>query len=321
MSLRSGALPCKLLCLLGQLASRCRACATHGECSPDQSLFFVANAANLFVVMRKQSLRDIKCCFYFSLVSCIFFILCAFDVFDVLYSNAKRRFFLLASSNDLHLILHLNTTPQKSFARLKALHDLALLDNRTYAKSSEDDEVRIVGFFNLFERDGTLFQSILNEQLASIEASGILDQVTFIAYAYFGPNYLSFRMPSTSKKYFKSPISNASGNEFDTLQLLHEHCVRHPKDLAFYIHTKGSFHSRPVNDLLRKNLMKAVLSCVAESASLENIDVCGLRVSPVPYPQISGVLTTRLVRRNIFHTKCSLSGQRSGAGLRIQARS
>ena len=244
--------------------------------------------------MRRQKLREIQFCFYFSVASCIFFILCAFDAFNILYSNAHSRFFLKAKTDAY------NTTQTSSFKRLQALHAMTLLDNRTYAKYHGAEEGRIVGFFHLFEGDSELFNHIVEEQLASIDASGILDKSTFVTYAYFGPNHMSFRIPSASKKYLKSPMSNATGSEEDTLQLLHEHCVRHPQDLAFYLHTKGSFHARPVNDLFRRNLMKAVLFCIAQSASLGRSDVCGLRASPVPYPQISGAQSDRLKRSGVL---------------------
>ena len=153
------------------------------------------------------------------------------------------------------------------------------------------NEGRIVGFFHLFEKNSDVFSRIVNEQVTYVNDSGVLDNIAFISYVYFGTNHVSFRIPSPSKKYIKSPKSNVSGNELDTLQLLYEHCVQHPHDRVFYLHTKGSYHPHHANDVLRQNLMKAVLSCIKTfgDEGQGDTDVCGLRASPVPYPQLSGV--------------------------------
>ena len=176
-------------------------------------------------------------------------------------------------------------------------------------EQTDSNVERVVGFFNMFERDGVVFSRIVNEQVGSIDASGLLNKIAYISYVYFGQNYLTFRVPSHSKKYVKSSASNAAGNEIDTLQLLHEHCVQHQKDQVFYLHTKGSYHPRDSNERLRRNLMKALLFCINQSEALGDGDVCGLRVSPVPYPQISGVQ----------HSDISRSSQLSAPRRRPQA--
>ena len=152
----------------------------------------------------------------------------------------------------------------------------------------KDKEPRIVGFFNMFELNSTRFHEIIHEQVSFIDSSGILGRADSIQYLYFGPNHNSYTIPSASPKYVKSNRSSSAGGEADALELLHEHCALNPGDRVFYIHSKGSYHQWAENDLLRGNLMKAVAFCIQESDSLDWSDVCGLRVSPVPYPQFSG---------------------------------
>ena len=164
-----------------------------------------------------------------------------------------------------------------------------------YGASLDLTEVRrtrapkIVGFLNMFEKDEAVFHKIINEQVDYLEASGVLDRSDQIQYLYFGPNYTSFTVPSASAKYVKSNRSASAGGEVDALDLLHEYCTQNRNDRVFYIHSKGSFNPKPENHLLRRNLMKAVAFCVKESESLEQGHVCGMRTSPVPYPQVSGL--------------------------------
>ena len=228
-------------------------------------------------------------CFYGTAASLVVFLLCTthFSYEDHDFDLTDARDAPVASSDDSQS----NEIGRSSLGWHRSRH---LLKSEPNTKLPYATEGRIVGFFNLFEKDSDVFSRIVNEQLASVNDSGALNDIAFISYVYFGPNHLSFRIPSPSKKYIKSPKSNVSGNELDTLQLLHEHCVQHPKDRVFYIHTKGSYHPRYSNDVLRRNLMKAVVFCIKQSktfggSSQGGMDVCGLRVSPVPYPQLSGM--------------------------------
>jgi len=219
--------------------------------------------------------NHLRFCFCFSVASCVFFLLCTTTLFDAyLPQNIDDAFEKKKNlSNSLDIQMNSITAEMMDFGS-STLQDA--------------DPRRIVGFFNLFEKDSEVFSRIVHEQISFIESSGVLDRVAFILYVYFGPNYSEFVMPSTSQKYVKSPISNATGEESDTLQLVHEHCLRHPEDRVFYLHSKGSFRPRPQNDLLRRNLMKGLLSCILAGDAVGQSDVGGLRVSPVPYPQISG---------------------------------
>ena len=247
--------------------------------------------------------------FYWSVAGCAFFIHCIWTLFYAKvarkvtpnYLRSNATIMSPVESNNVHFdylppneiqyatLSGTSTThdPRKAHRhrKLKPQERVASPHNSTQANI---DARRTVGFFNMFEGENDVFNRIVAEQLTSIDKSGVLNKIDFISYVYFGPNYLSFVMPSHSKKYVKSPVSNAAGNEIDTLELLHGHCIQHRKDHVFYLHTKGSYHPRDSNERLRQNLMKALLFCVDEDDALGDGDVCGLRVSPVPYPQISG---------------------------------
>ena len=60
-------------------------------------------------------------------------------------------------------------------------------------EQTDSNVERVVGFFNMFERDGVVFSRIVNEQVGSIDASGLLNKIAYISYVYFGQNYLSLR--------------------------------------------------------------------------------------------------------------------------------
>lgn len=77
------------------------------------------------------------------------------------------------------------------------------------------------------------------------------------------------------------------GNESQTLSLLWQYCQDHPKEKVVYIHSKGSFHPNPTNELLRKYVTKGALS--DECTHLPSAcNVCATRMSPVPHPHTSG---------------------------------
>ena len=147
---------------------------------------------------------------------------------------------------------------------------------------------KIIGFFHMFASDTSLLNDVIKEQVTSLDSSGILEKVDSIQYAYFGPNHESFRIPSDSYKYEKSSASDVFGTEPSTLTLLHKHCLRNLNDIVFYIHSKGSFHPSPDNTALRQNLMISVIQCLNSSEVLMDGDLCGFKLTPIPYPQLTG---------------------------------
>lgn len=150
----------------------------------------------------------------------------------------------------------------------------------------------LIGFYNMFEGDTEPFQRITQEQIDFIDASNL--PFKSISYTYFGAHAATYRVPSQKPYWTRSERSNATGNEGVTLQALYEHCLNHQDDQVMYFHSKGSYHTHHRNDLLRQNLMKALVACFDTSALLTH-DMCGLRISPAPHPQYSG---------NMWHASC-----------------
>ena len=151
---------------------------------------------------------------------------------------------------------------------------------------------KTVGFFHMFASEPDLLHEVISEQINTLESSGILEKVDSIHYAYFGPNHESFRIPSLSGTFKKSNISKESGIEPSTLTILHSHCLQNLQDIVFYIHSKGSFHPSIENTALRQNLMFSVIYCLNYTNIWQDSDLCGFKVSPIPYPQLSGAIPT-----------------------------
>ena len=156
--------------------------------------------------------------------------------------------------------------------------------NSTHLPTSQEEN--LVGFYNVFRNDRRHFKGIITEQIHHLESSGLALASQAINIVFFGKKHKSFRIPSKSSKFVLSS-SKQFGDERDTLQLLHNHCIDNPRDKVFYIHSKGTFHPSTSNDMLRQNLMKAVVACWQHDGVAHH-DVCGLRVSPLPHPHYSG---------------------------------
>ena len=85
-----------------------------------------------------------------------------------------------------------------------------------------------------------------------------------------------------------------SGDEKDTLHSLWEYCTIKPASKVVYLHSKGSFHANPENELFRRFLTYGALSeeCLSLPAAC---NVCASRASPVPHPHVPG---------NMFLARC-----------------
>ena len=144
----------------------------------------------------------------------------------------------------------------------------------------------IVGFYNVFNKKEDRFKRILAEQINLLESTGLVEASKAIHVVYIGKEPSAFRVPSFSSKFVVSSRS-LSGSEQFTLQLLYDHCVDNVRDVVFYIHSKGTFHPTDENEILRRNLMKAIAACWKLNGMAYS-DVCGLRASPLPHPHYSG---------------------------------
>ena len=152
-------------------------------------------------------------------------------------------------------------------------------------KSPIPNNGSLFGFYNMFESDADNFNRITQEQIKFIDASNL--PFKSISYTYFGPRANTYLVPSHKPYWTRSEKSNLTGNEGVTLQTLYEHCLDHQNDQVIYFHSKGTYHNNHENDILRQNLMKALSACYSTKA-LHTNDICGLRMSPLPYSQYSG---------------------------------
>jgi hypothetical protein len=90
---------------------------------------------------------------------------------------------------------------------------------------------------------------------------------------------------------------HTNGTEMITLHSLWKYCRNHTNDNVLYLHSKGSYHDRHENDLLRSFLTFGAVECTAKISYLsDSIDVCSSRFSPYPHPHTSG---------NMWMARCS----------------
>jgi len=144
----------------------------------------------------------------------------------------------------------------------------------------------VVAFYNIYVNPETpnLARRIIKEQLQKFENSSYANQViSTINYVLIGDT--TFQMPPCST--CKELARFSSGSEGETLSRLYEHCLRNDLDVVVYFHTKGSFHERAENELLRNFAMEGITSkdCLTH---MDQCDVCSSRFSPYPHAHTSG---------------------------------
>ncbi|KAG7341598.1 hypothetical protein IV203_023551 [Nitzschia inconspicua] len=78
------------------------------------------------------------------------------------------------------------------------------------------------------------------------------------------------------------------GSEIITLRSIYDYCQKYPTRKAIYLHSKGSYHPEPENEVLRQFLTRGALSEAAANASPSQCNVVSSRFSPTPHPHTSG---------------------------------
>jgi hypothetical protein len=143
----------------------------------------------------------------------------------------------------------------------------------------------LVAFYNVFGSHQGDWRTIVGEQIATMNASGLLDRLDRIYYTTSGNEGSTFRPPSSKFTLLKD--FGLEGNEDLTLSLLYKYCHRHSKAKVLYFHDKGSFHNSSVNVKFRRILDCFVLNpnCISV---LNDHDTCGFRFSPIPWPHYTG---------------------------------
>jgi hypothetical protein len=142
-------------------------------------------------------------------------------------------------------------------------------------------------FYNVFFGSNlNLTVAIVKEQLEDISRFDHLKNVT-IKFVVIGNDVFD---PKCNNRICETIKRDATGDEKLTLQFLHNHCVKHPEQQVIYLHTKGSYHSKPENNLFRRLLTKSAVSkdCILQhknkigDTSLD-CNVCSARFSPYPH--------------------------------------
>jgi hypothetical protein len=148
----------------------------------------------------------------------------------------------------------------------------------------------VVGFYHIYADANQNYKHIVNEQMAHIEKSGLIDKVDTIFY-----NTIHIDHNISHPKYIHLSHLGEIGEESQTVSALYEYCHHHPKAKVFYFHDKGSFHATRVNEVFRHNLNCYVLTphCIP---ALDEHDTCGMRASPTPFIHYSG---------NFWWAKCN----------------
>ncbi|GFH53888.1 hypothetical protein CTEN210_10364 [Chaetoceros tenuissimus] len=141
-------------------------------------------------------------------------------------------------------------------------------------------------FYNVYTRD-------LNA--TSIETSKSIVDEQMDHMKPFHQVHVRFIGTSFAINNTKTIEYDKEGDEFGTLELLHNYCKENPTDTAVYLHNKGSFHPKPENDSLRRFLTRGALSQECANMPEDTCNVCSSRMSPLPHPHTSG---------NIWVAKC-----------------
>ena len=151
----------------------------------------------------------------------------------------------------------------------------------SHAAIHNASKIRI--FYNLFTKsveDEDRVRSIVQEQFQYLNPLLHDTNVTIISIGH----------PLSSIPYNLSiSVHRNKGSELATLHALWEYCQsnNNPSTKVIYLHSKGSFHPRPENELLRNFLTQGALS--EECANLpDSCNVCSSRMSPLPHPHTSG---------------------------------
>jgi len=151
----------------------------------------------------------------------------------------------------------------------------------------------IVAFFNVYAA-GEHYDAIVQEQVATIKGSGLLNKLDSVYYATMGEEGFKYEIGNSTKYVHLAHYGN-NGTEMHTMHYLWQFCQANPTSKALYFHDKGSFHNTKLNERLRTYLNCFVLNTHCISA-LDDHDVCGWRASPLPYIHYSG---------NFWWARCS----------------
>lgn len=150
-------------------------------------------------------------------------------------------------------------------------------------------------------KDIAVFYNLYVNASTEEDLQGVTDIVNE-QFSYMQPWHRPVFVHSIGQEY---PIPNTTllqhhkqATEMVTLQSLWEYCqdVSNVNASVVYLHSKGTFHPSPENDILRRFNTLGALSDDCSNLPLDNTcNVCSARFSPLPHPHPPG---------NMFLARC-----------------
>eukprot|EP01038_Epipyxis_sp_PR26KG_P005720 gene5720-7902_t len=146
---------------------------------------------------------------------------------------------------------------------------------------------RVVGFYHIFTSFNQ-HEAIINEQINHLKTTGGYNVLSSVRYTVIGDH--DYKINDT--KFIHSAYLT-EGHEEHTLAKVYDFCISNPTDFVLYFHPKGSFSPKgsekeTENRKFRKVLNYFVLHTYCYKALLNGFDVCGARLSTLPYLHYSG---------------------------------
>ena len=166
--------------------------------------------------------------------------------------------------------------------------------------SRNDDETFPV-FYNLFlrdEKERSRVNELVVEQLSLLDPTkhnpvyiktlGRKWNISEIATAVHQQSAQQQRHSSSPQLQIQFLNHKKNGDEIMTLKQLWAYCRNHTHISVVYLHSKGSFHANPDNEIFRQRLTKAAASDACYYRNPHLCNVCGMRFSPFPHPHHPG---------------------------------
>ena len=165
----------------------------------------------------------------------------------------------------------------------------SLTPNSTSSSKSRGLRSDIVGFYHIFPSNDKFSMDIINEQVAHLTMSGLINSLSTV---YYSTSYSHDVNLSHLSKFKKVTLDGIPGTKTETEQgtlwSLQNYCAKNPQSKVVYFHTMGSLPRSQEIDQLRyvSNCFTLNARCLS---ALRTHDICGWRVSPLPYLHIPGI--------------------------------
>ena len=165
------------------------------------------------------------------------------------------------------------------------------IDDEVLSTDKDETSDRITAFYHIYTGSGH-HERVVQEQINHMKKSGLLPHLSTIYYTIVGNK--DYTIPD--KKFKKSQYLDR-GSESHTHSRIYQFCRENPSQKILYFHTKGILEVKiqPVYEKHRQALNAFTLNTACIS-TLDEFDVCGWRLSPLPFVHYSG---------NFWWARCS----------------